>query len=384
MTGFDFSDPDLLADVGEHFIVGFPDATDRAPDAIASALQARAIGGVICFRRNLDAVEQIASLTADIHRQVPTDAPAPWIAIDQEGGRVTRIDEPLTPIPPMAALGEAADLRDVGRISEVMATELATLGFTLNLAPVLDVHSNPDNPVIGDRSFGSDPTRVARCGAGFMLGHHTAGVVPCGKHFPGHGDTDLDSHLDLPVVDHDRQRLNQIELYPFERAIAADIPMIMTAHLMVPALDPTYPATFSPRILDGLLRRELGFDGLVITDCLEMKAVSDHYAITDMIDLGMAAGVDIFLISHTEAKWRSAIEHLYQSAVDDPAKRTKIADNARRIRTTRRQLLGHWPRPFSPSSDLRSHLGSPQHRALVAPYLDPRTDGDDPTAPSHT
>ncbi len=382
MISYDHRDPDLLADVGEHFIVGFEGAHETAPPAIADALESRAIGGVICFRRNLEHIDQIAALTADIHARVPDDALPPWIAIDQEGGRVTRIDDPLTPIPPMATLGKAADLRDVGRISEVMATELATLGFTLNLAPVLDVHSNPDNPVIGDRAFSSDPTRVARCGAGFMLGHHTAGVVPCGKHFPGHGDTDVDSHHDLPVLEHDRQRLNQIELYPFERAIAADIPMLMTAHLMVPAIDPTYPATLSRRILTDLLRDELGFEGLVITDCLEMKAVSEHYGIDEMLDLGMAAGVDIFLISHSRDKWQTAIDHLYRAAEEDPEKRAKIGANADRIRATRRQLLGHWPRPYRPPSDLLDHLGQPHHRALVDPYLSDAPAGADPTEPS--
>ena len=372
----DFADSELAKQVGQLFIVGFDGATPQAPHAVRQALAAGTIGGAILFRRNVDNVDQVAALTADLHGAAAPAPYLPFVAVDQEGGRVVRLKEPLTPLPTARALGAARDLRDVSRVSEVLATELSTLGFNLNFAPVLDVDTNPDNPVIGDRAFSDDPTHVARCGAGFMLGHHAAGVVPCGKHFPGHGDTTTDSHLELPRLDHDRARLDEVELYPFQRNIAAGIPMLMTAHIMIPALDPDHPATLSAPIIDGLLRDELGFDGVVITDCLEMKAVADRYEIEEMIDLGISAGVDLFLICHTEAKWTAAVEHLYQRASTDELVRRRVEESAARVVQLKEDLMGHWPRPWEPQPSFKESLGLDTDRALVAPYLDntPRAD----------
>lgn len=369
----------LAEDIGQLLVVGFGDATEKAPDSIRQALGSGEIGGVILFRRNVGTIDQLLSLTTDIH-DAAKDAPiTPFVAVDQEGGRVVRVGEPLTPLPPMRNLGKAANLRDVATVSEMLASEIGALGFNLNFAPVLDVDTNPDNPVIGDRAFSDDPERVARCGAGVLVGHHTAGVVPCGKHFPGHGDTIVDSHLDLPKLMHDEERLERIEFYPFERAIAAGIPMIMTAHIQLPVLDAFHPATFSPAILDGLLRKRLQFDGVIITDCLEMKAVADRYEIEEMVDLGVEAGVDIFLICHTEDKWRRAFKHLYDRATSDDKFRTRIEASAARVRKLKTDLLGHWPRPWTPREGLDEFLGCEEHRAMVQPYLDDTSIADDPT-----
>ena len=373
----------LTTDIGQLLVVGFDGATSTAPDSIAESLAEERIGGVILFGRNIGDVDQIVELTAHIHdAAAEADAP-PFVAVDQEGGRVMRIRDPLTPLPTARALGAAADMRDVVRVAEVQAKELCALGFNLNFAPVLDVDTNPDNPVIGDRAFCDDPKKVARCGAGVLLGHHRAGVIPCGKHFPGHGDTDRDSHKELPRIDHDRERLEQIELYPFQRAVAADIPMLMTAHIEVPALDDEHPATLSRPIITDLLRRDFGYDGVVITDCLEMSAVADRYDITEMVELGIRAGVDIFLICHTEEKWQAAFDHLNELARRDDDFRTRIEAAAARVRRLKQDLLGHWPRPWSPRDGFRELLGSPDHRQLVEPYLDGNTahNDDDPTAP---
>ncbi len=375
-------DTELAADVGQLFIVGFDGAPRTAPDPIRRALEEQRIGGVILFSRNVDSIDQICALNASLHAACADHDTPPFIAVDQEGGRVQRLRSPLTPIPTMRSLGAALDLRDVARVSQVQAEEIGTLGFNLNFAPVLDVDTNPDNPVIGDRSFSSDPERVARCGAGFLVGHHTAGVVPCGKHFPGHGDTVTDSHLELPRLPHDRERLETVELYPFERAVAADIPMIMTAHIEIPAIDPAYPATLSAPILRGLLRTQLGFDGVIITDCLEMKAVADNFEIVEMVDRGLEASVDIFLICHTEEKWKTAFEHLYEQASKDEEVRRRVQESAARIRRLKRDLLGHWPHPWTPPEDPEKWLGTPQHRAVVEPYLDGEgANDDDPTRP---
>lgn len=369
----------LVQEIGQMLLVGFPDAKDTLPSAVEQALRNGEVGGTILFRRNVGTIDQLLSLTAQIHDAAKHASAPPFVGVDQEGGRVVRVKEPLTPIPPMRNLGQATDLRDVAAVSEVIATELAALGFNLNFAPVLDVDTHPDNPVIGDRSFSDDPERVARCGAGFLVGHHTAGVIPCGKHFPGHGDTLIDSHLDLPRITHDKARLKKIELFPFERTIVADIPMIMTAHIELPALDPDHPATFSRPILTDLLRKELNFKGVIITDCLEMRAVADRYEIKEMVDLGLEAGIDIFLISHSEEKWRAAFERLYDLASSNPDIRRRVEESARRIRSLKAELLSHWPRPWTPSTTAKDLLGSAEHQKIMAPFLNTAQKGEDPT-----
>lgn len=379
----DLSDVELAEAVGQLFVVGFPGATTEVPPSVRDALEAGEIGGVILFRRNIDTIDQLVALTTDIHAAGASACAPPFVAVDQEGGRVVRIGAPLTPLPTMRSLGAAPDLRDVARVSEMLATELRALGFNLNFAPVLDVDTNPDNPVIGDRAFSDDPAKVARCGAGFLLGHHSAGVIPCGKHFPGHGDTVTDSHMDLPRLMHDEERLEEIELYPFQRAVAADIPMIMTAHVQLPAVDAFHPATLSAPIMDGILRKKLGFEGVVVTDCLEMKAVADRYEIEEMIDLGIDAGVDLFLICHTEKKWRAAWDHLLERASNDDDVRHRVVESAARVRRLKDELLGHWPRPWKPRENLRDLIGRSDHRALVKPFLDEASaDGHDPTEPA--
>ena len=381
----DFPDRELADQIGQLFIVGFPQASTSAPPAVRTALQRGDIGGVILFRRNIDDIDQLVELTTDIHQAASEAAAPPFVAVDQEGGRVVRVGPPLTPLPTMRKLGAAADLRDIARVSEVLATEIRAVGFNLNFAPVLDVDTNPDNPVIGDRAFSDDPEKVARCGAGFMLGHHAAGVIPCGKHFPGHGDTITDSHKELPRLMHDEKRLESVEFFPFQRAVAADIPMIMTAHVELPAIDAFHPATLSAPIMQEILREKLQFDGVIVTDCLEMKAVADRYEIDEMVELGLQAGVDLFLICHTEQKWTAAIEYLYDRATSDDEIRRRVEESARRVRQLKEELLGHWPRPWQPREGLYELLGRSEHRELVAPYLDDEDSaGEDPTRPSST
>ncbi len=372
-------DQDLLHDVGQLFVIGFDGPRKSCPPAVQEALSAGRLSGVILFRRNVEDLDQLLSLIGDIYSAADPCPELPFVAVDQEGGKVVRVTEPLTPLPAMRRVGAAADLREVGRVSEVIATEIGALGFNLNFAPVLDVDTNPDNPVIGDRSFSRDPERVARCGAGFLMGHFTAGVVPCGKHFPGHGDTDVDSHLGLPRLDHDLDRLSSVELFPFERAIAAGVPMLMTAHILLPALDDRHPATLSRPILTGLLREKLGFDGVIVTDCLEMKAVAEHYDIEEMVALGLHAGVDLFLICHTEEKWQRAIDFLYRRAVEDPAIRARVQESAARVRRVKSELLSHLPRPWTPPAHLDQVLGCQEHHDTVAPYLGDESIADDPT-----
>ncbi len=361
-------DLDLRRAAGQLLLVGFHG--DQAPPAaITDALRQSALGGVILFKRNIQpgpaGLQTLAAMNQALWEAAPEGGPWPFVAVDQEGGRVMRVRDGVTPIPPMHQVAAAQSREHVARVGEVLAEELALLGFNLNFAPVLDVFTNPHNTVIGDRAFGDDPERVAELAGALCVGHYMAGVAPCGKHFPGHGDTDLDSHFDLPVVLHDPERLRAVELVPFARAIRARIPMIMTAHILAPALDALHPVTLSPRALRGILRDELGFEGVIISDDLEMKAVADRYSIEEMISLGLDAGVDIFLICHTEDLWRRAYDHLLLLAQNDPQARERIFESAQRVVSLKQRLLARTR--YTAPQDVHTLVGTPEHIARVTP-----------------
>ena len=350
---------------GQLLIAGFDGAGDSPPASIKRALQAGHLGGVILFGRNVEHPAQVARLNEAIHR-AGTDAPVrPFVSVDQEGGPVMRIRDGLTDIPPMRQVGGGRDQRAVADVSEVIAREIAALGFNLNFAPVLDVDSNPENPIIGERSFGSNPGWVGIAGGSYLLGHTTAGVIPCGKHFPGHGDTDVDSHEDLPVVAHDRERLAQVELTPFRQAIRADFPMLMTAHIRVDALDDEHPATFSPKVIQELLRDELGYGGVVVSDDLEMDAVADRYDIEEMVRRGLRAGVDLFLVCHTEDKWKRAREALVRAAEEDEEVERRLYESAARVTDLKQGFLKHLPNPWVLRDDWQQRLDTEEHRKTV-------------------
>jgi beta-N-acetylhexosaminidase len=370
---------DLRQAVGQLLLVGFQGAESSPPEAITEALSDGEIGGVILFRRNVADVDQVATLNQALHGAAAGAVAPPFIAVDQEGGRVVRLREPLTPLPTMRAAGQKHDPNLIVRLSEVIATELSALGFNLNFAPVLDVDTNPDNPVIGDRAFDTTPERVARLGGAFLIGHLMAGVAPCGKHFPGHGDTLVDSHLGLPKLMHDMERLDKIELLPFRMAIQAGIPMLMTAHILLPILDAFHPATMSRHIIGDLLRTQMRYDGIVITDCLEMKAVADRYEIEEMVELCLMAGVDIFLICHTEDKWRRAHRHLVALGERDEQARARIYESAARVVKLKTDFWGNLPRPWQPLDGWNEVLGCEEHRQVVAMVDGGYTHGVDPT-----
>ena len=204
-------------------MIGFHGAPSVAPEPVREALQ-DGLGGVVLFRRNIDGIDQFTALTRSIHESSPDAGPPPFVAVDQEGGRVVRLHEPLTPIPTMRRVGERNDPSWTREVSGMMARELSAVGVNLNFAPVVDVDTNPDNPVIGDRAFSQDPREVARHGRAFVAGHLAHGVLPCAKHFPGHGDTHVDSHLDLPTLPHELARLERIELHPFAELFKDGLP----------------------------------------------------------------------------------------------------------------------------------------------------------------
>jgi beta-N-acetylhexosaminidase len=265
----------------------------RAPDWVRRRL-ADGLGSVLLFARNIEGAGQTAALTA----QLRAENPDVIVAADEEGGDVTRLDAATgSAYPGNLALGAVDDPELTGRVAGALGRRLAAAGIGLDYAPAVDVNSNPDNPVIGVRSFGADPALVARHAAAWVRGLQSAGVGACAKHFPGHGDTSIDSHLALPTVLLSRRELAEVALPPFQAAIDAGARAVMLAHLLLPALDPDAPATVSPHAV-RLLREELGFNGLIVTDAMEMRAVKDRYGLDRAIVLAVAAGADLVCIGH--------------------------------------------------------------------------------------
>ena len=283
---------DIGVCAGQVLVAGFP-AGEPPADLLGLAGQG-ALGGFILFKRNLGAPEEVARQNARLIAACPPDLP-PWIALDQEGGRVARLGPPVLRLPPMRVLGDLGDTGLTERAGELLGRQLRLLGFNLDFAPVLDVDTNPDNPVIGDRSFGRDPERVIVQARAFAAGLARAGIAACGKHFPGHGDTAQDSHLQLPRWPHDMARLRSVELRPFA-ALVRELPCLMSAHVVFDAIDAGVPATLSRAALTQLLRRELGYRGVLWSDDLEMKAIADHYGIADAAVRAIEAGCDSVLV----------------------------------------------------------------------------------------
>ena len=277
---------------GQLLFAGFQGT--EVPEDLAALLRQGRVGGVVLFARNLRDPEQVHRLVAELHALAPATAPL-CVAIDQEGGRVQRLRAPWTEWPPMRRLGERDDLEETARVARALARELADLGIDLDFAPVVDVDTNPANPVIGDRSFGREAERVARHASAFVRAMQAEGVAACAKHFPGHGDTQEDSHVALPRVDHPLARLREIELVPFRAAALAGVASMMTAHVLLSCFDDRLPATLCAPVLE-LLRSELGYDGLVFGDDFEMAAVAAQFPPREATRRALEAGVDALLV----------------------------------------------------------------------------------------
>lgn len=250
------------------------------------------IGGVILFSRNYEDLKQLKKLTDDIRNSSNENL---IISVDHEGGRVQRFGEPFTILPPMAEIRKAKDaLERVRSAGETAGKELKAAGVNLNFAPVLDVLTNPKNPVIGDRAFSSDAEEVSRLGVAFIEAMQTEGVAACGKHFPGHGDADVDSHKGLPKLSLSRERFEECEFLPFHAAIDAGVATVMTAHILATKIDAEFPASVSKKTISIL--RDMGFDGLVVTDDLMMKGIADSYPPEESACMAIAAGSDVALV----------------------------------------------------------------------------------------
>lgn len=324
---------DAYRHAGQVIVAGF--AAGDPPRELLEALSLRSLAGVILFKRNVSEPAEVARRVRMLADAAPEEPPL--VAVDQEGGRVQRFGPPLLSLPPMRVLGEIDDVELTRAAARVLGRQLAALGINVDFAPVLDVATNPANEVIGDRAFGSDPERVARHGCAFARGLADAGVLACGKHFPGHGDTLEDSHLELPVLPHDMARLEAVEFVPFRAAVGV-VGSIMTAHILFRALDPSRPATLSPVVIEGLLRKELGYEGLVVSDDLEMRAVADRWPAGAAAVEAIAAGCDLVLICKRTELVAEARDALAERARADGRFAARLADAAERVRRVRASL----------------------------------------------
>jgi len=348
-------------DIGQLLIGSLPATTITSE--IRSLAKEFSLGGLILFARNIEAPEQVAELAVDA-QSLSSEVPL-WVSVDQEGGRVARLRAPFTEWPPMAALGRSGSTELAGRFAAALATELTAVGITLDYAPVLDIHTNPSNPVIGDRALADDAESVARLGVAIINGLQSNGVAACGKHFPGHGDTSVDSHLELPVVEHPPDRIRRVECVPFRAAIRAGVAFIMTAHVLVPSMDEDKPATLSPAIAGRLLRDELKFEGVILSDDLEMKAIARSSAVPDAAVEAVAAGCDGLLVCSGNVDIQAAtLEALVHAVEQDRVPYRRLEDALMRLRKAKERFLAS---PVAPrqASRLRQVLGCDAHQRVV-------------------
>jgi len=295
-------------------------------DATADFIRANGIRGVCLFRGNMTDSAQLAKLTADLRDAMGPNA---LIAIDQEGGAVVR--STWVPAPPAAmGLGAADDTDLAYRTGAAVARAAKSLGFNWNFAPVLDLNNNPNNPVIAERSFGAEPKRAVELAMAWMAGSHAEGVACCVKHFPGHGDTHVDSHRDLPTVDKALPELDALELAPF-RAAAPVAPAMMTAHIVYPAIDPDNPATMSPAILDGILRKQWNYKGIIITDGMDMHAIAGRYGVGNAAVRALLAGADMVMALGTPETQNETLDAIAAALADGSLSQAAVDERLARL-----------------------------------------------------
>ncbi|MBB4823477.1 beta-N-acetylhexosaminidase [Sporosarcina luteola] len=347
--------------VGRLMIAGFKGLTMSAE--IKSLIHDYHIGGIILFGRNIGTPEEIARLTSSLQAEAKKAGyTVPLlICIDQENGVVRRLGEGTTIIPGAMLLGATHDSENARKAGTLTGKELKALGINWNLAPVVDVNNNPKNPVIGVRSFGENPNHVAEMAEQAMVGMQNAGVVTTLKHFPGHGDTNVDSHLDLPVIPHDLKRLHDVELVPFKRCIQAGADTVMSAHIYFPALEPeaNTPATLSRPIITGLLREELGFQGVITTDCMEMDAIAKGVGTVQGCVQAVQAGVDFVMVSHQFPLQKQAILALKKAVENGEIPERQVDESVERIE---KLVRGYATWEETEIQSIADFVGSDAHR----------------------
>ncbi len=325
---------ELLRLAGQCVITGWHGL--GVPSVVQSLAARGALGGILLANFNFRDREQLLRVTSLLHAQGPREL-RPLITADQEGGPVSHLSPPLTHMPSVTALGNIDDEDLTHRAGAALGHELYSVGVDIDLAPVLDARTNPHNTVVLGRVFSREPPRVARHGRAFVDGLWSAGVLACAKHFPGHGDTSVDSHAGLPRVPHNIERLESVELVPF-RAVMPQIASVMVAHVVYSGVDPSNPATLSRAVVEGILRQRLHFDGVAMTDDLQMAAIRRTYGHKRAVELAIRAGIDMAMLAHNAEYAREAIYHLARTAETDTALRQRLTESAARVRRMRAKL----------------------------------------------
>ncbi|WP_456275128.1 beta-N-acetylhexosaminidase [Bacillus sp. AK128] len=329
--------------IGQLMVCGFQgDQIDSISD-IKNLIETYHIGGLILFGRNIGTPQQVLEVTTSLQKHAKTnghDQPL-LISIDQENGMVRRLGEGTTPFPGAMLLAATDDDKLTYEIGKATARELRALGINWNFAPVVDINNNPENPVIGVRSFGETAKSVSRFAKASMKGMQAEGVITTLKHFPGHGDTHVDSHLALPVITHPLGTLDKLELVPFKECIADGADTIMTAHVYFPGLEAesNRPATMSHKVITGLLREKLGFDGVVTTDCMEMKAIADTVGTAKGAVEAIKAGVDLIMISHLPSLQVETIERVVSAVESGEISESRINESYLRVQKLKEKYL---------------------------------------------
>lgn len=358
------NDHNLEKKIGRLLVIGFSGKT--VPTYLKEMIHNYHIGGIILFGRNIGTPDEIAALTTDLQKEAKAagyEYPL-LICVDQENGVVRRLGGGATIFPGAMALGATDHPENAYKVGVATGKELKALGINWNLAPVLDVNNNPDNPVIGVRSFGESPQKVSDFGRQMMKGMQDAGVITTLKHFPGHGDTAVDSHLDLPVISHSKDRLENVELLPFKKCIEAGADTVMSAHVYFPAIEPDkgVPATLSHKVMTGLLRNELGFDGVVTTDCMEMNAIANGVGTERGGVEAVKAGVDLVMVSHTKEKQLGVIREISRAIENGEMDEAVIDAANQRIAKLKQKYLS-WKDATSMNHEKVSALvGSDLHK----------------------
>jgi beta-N-acetylhexosaminidase len=342
------------AEALDHLILGFHGTSVPAD---ISAMLAGGLSGVALYLRNFTSPAELRALTDSLRRA----AAAPLlIGIDQEGGTRFALPPPFTVWPSPAALGRLGDAALVEEVARAIASELCAVGVNTDFAPMLDLAVNPASPVTAERSFGREPGEVARLGVAFLRGLAAGGVLGCAKHFPGHGDTTMDPHLDLPAFNGTRERLERQELVPFAAAIEAGATMVMTAHILLPQIDPDVPASISPAVLGGILRRDLHFEGVILADDLGMGALARRYGCGESAVLTLDAGSDIAMLCHDSSVVPGVIEAVTAALGNGRLDRERWSLSRSRVATLREKIRAA-ERPAPPLAI----VGCPAHQGLA-------------------
>ncbi|MCZ8516424.1 beta-N-acetylhexosaminidase [Paenibacillus filicis] len=347
----------LTEKIGQMVLVGM-DGTAVQPD-IATLIKDRRVGGIILYSNNIVSLAQTVKLANEL-RQINRDGGGKLpllLSADQEGGRVSRLPKEVTAFPASRVVGNTNDTKYAYRVGGALGEAMKAVGLNTDFAPVLDVNTNPDNPVIGDRAFGTTAATVRRMGVQEMLGIKSLGVIPVVKHFPGHGDTSVDSHFGLPIVDHDLQRLRSVEFAPFASAIQEGAPTVMVAHILMTKLDPDLPASMSRIVIHNYLRGELKFNGVVFTDDMTMDAVGKVMAIGPASVKSVLAGADIVLVGHDPAQQKAVLDALTDAAKSGKIPQSVIDASVTRIAKLKQSFrLSDEPAPLADVTSLNQHI----------------------------